>query len=187
MGAADSSDKGIDFIRGVAIASLADGAMLQGHVGEEAALLVRRGADLFAIGATCTHYGGPLAEGLVVGETIRCPWHHACFSLRSGEMLRPPALNAVPCWRVEQRDGTAFVRERLDPTKRTLPGTGLPDSIVIIGAGAAGNMAAETLRQEGYAGPITVLGADPAPPCDRPNLSKDYLAGTAEADWIPLR
>ncbi len=102
-------------------------------------------------------------------------------------MLRPPALNAVPCWRVEQRDGTAFVRERLAPAKRTLPGTGLPDSVVIIGGGAAGNMAAETLRQEGYTGPITLLGADPAPPCDRPNLSKDYLAGTAEADWIPLR
>ena len=141
-----------------------------------------------AIGATCTHYGGPLAEGLVVGDTVRCPWHHACFSLRTGAALRPPALNDLPCWRVEQRDGMAFVREELQrPAPPSRPAAGLPTSVVIVGGGAAGLAAAEALRAEGYAGAVTLMSADPSPPCDRPNLSKDYLAGTAEADWIPLR
>ncbi len=182
------SANGPDLRQGIAIAGLDDGAMLRGHVGEAPALLVRRGADLLAIGATCTHYGGPLAEGLIVGDTVRCPWHHACFSLRTGPALRPPALDDLPCWRVEQRDGMAFVREELQkPEPPSRPAAGSPASVVIVGGGAAGHAAAETLRGEGYVGSITLLSADAASPCDRPNLSKDYLAGTAEADWIPLR
>jgi apoptosis-inducing factor 3 len=113
MSEAEESANGPDFRQGIVAAELADGAMLLGHVGEAPALLVRRGPDLLAIGATCTHYGGPLAAGLIVGDTVRCPWHHACFSLRTGAALRPPALNGLPCWRVEQRDGMAFVREEL--------------------------------------------------------------------------
>ena len=182
------SVSGPDFRQGIAVADLADGAMLLGHVDDTPALLVRRGNDVLAIGATCTHYSGPLAEGLVVGDTIRCPWHHACFSLRGDAAPRPPALNDLPRWRVELRDGTAFVREELQsPAPPALRGSGLPAVIIIVGGGAAGHAAAETLRQEGYAGAVTLLSADAAPPCDRPNLSKDYLAGTAEPDWIPLR
>jgi len=188
-----SESHGPDFCQGIALEQLADGEMLRGHVGGEPALLVRRGAELFAMGATCTHYGGPLAEGLVVGDTVRCPWHHACFSLRAGAAPRPPALNDLSRWRVEQQGGVAFVREPLPAATRPalvardLPATVVPATIVIVGGGAAGHAAAETLRQEGYTGPITLLSADPAPPCDRPNLSKDYLAGTADSDWIPLR
>jgi 3-phenylpropionate/trans-cinnamate dioxygenase ferredoxin reductase subunit len=179
---------GPDFKAGVALDALTDGESLLGHVGDEAVLLVRRGGELLAIGATCSHYGGPLAEGLIVGDTVRCPWHHACFSLRTGAALRAPALNPVSCWRVEQHDGRAVIREQVQPPEApALSGADLPASVVIIGGGAAGYAAAQTLREEGYAGPVTVLSADTAPPCDRPNLSKDYLAGTAEADWIPLR
>jgi NADPH-dependent 2,4-dienoyl-CoA reductase/sulfur reductase-like enzyme/nitrite reductase/ring-hydroxylating ferredoxin subunit len=183
-----SQAPGPDLSKGVALNRLADGEMLAGHVGGEPVLLVRRGVDVLAVHATCTHYGGPLAEGLLVGDTVRCPWHHACFNVRSGAAERAPALNGLRRWRVEQRDGMAFVADELPaPKPPLLSGAGLPDSVVIVGGGAAGNMAAETLRQEGYAGPITLLSADTSPPCDRPNLSKDYLAGTAEADWIPLR
>ena len=180
--------RGPDFRQGVLLDRLADGQMLLGHVAGEPALLVRRVEGLFAVGATCTHYGGPLVEGLLVDDTVRCPWHHACFSLRTGAALRPPALNGLPRWRVEQRDGMAFVCEPLPAAvPPTLAAAHLPASIVIIGGGAAGNTAAETLRQEGYAGAVTVVSADLSLPCDRPNLSKDYLAGTAQADWIPLR
>jgi NADPH-dependent 2,4-dienoyl-CoA reductase/sulfur reductase-like enzyme/nitrite reductase/ring-hydroxylating ferredoxin subunit len=164
--------------------------MIGGHVGDDAVLLARRGDELFAIGSTCSHYGGPLAEGLIVGETVRCPWHHACFSLRTGEALAAPAFNPMPCWRVERRDGKAFVREKVEPTQARKPAraaSGQPNRIVIVGGGAAGFAAAEMLRREGFGGSVIILSSDDAAPYDRPNCSKDYLAGNAPEDWIPLR
>ncbi len=174
---------------GVALAAIADGATLLGHVGEEPVLLARRGEEVFAIGALCTHYQGPLAEGILVGDTVRCPLHHACFSLRTGEALRAPALDRVACWRVVQRERKIYVAEKLEsPARRAIPaGPGVPGSIVVLGGGGAGNAAAEMLRREGFAGQITMLSADASVPCDRPNLSKDYLAGDAPEEWVPLR
>ena len=104
---------GPDLAQGVDISQIADGAMLPGHANGKAILLVRRGNELFAIGAICTHYGAPLADGLLVGDTVRCPWHHACFSLRNGAPLRAPALDPVSCWRVEQRAGISQALIRL--------------------------------------------------------------------------
>jgi NADPH-dependent 2,4-dienoyl-CoA reductase/sulfur reductase-like enzyme/nitrite reductase/ring-hydroxylating ferredoxin subunit len=188
MSADHVQPEGPDLSLGVKLSAIPDGDMLKGHVDDEAVVLVRRGDELFAVGAKCPHYGGPLAEGVVVGETIRCPWHHACFSLRSGEVLRAPARDPLPRWRVEVSDGIAYARERIERQPRpTLSSTELPQSIVIIGGGPAGNMAAETLRDEGYAGPITMVSADASLPADRPNLSKDYLAGRASEEWTLLR
>ena len=181
---------GPDLVQGIALSTIADGAMLLGHAHGEAALLARRGDELFAIGNACTHYGAPLNEGLLVDDTVRCPWHHAFFSLRTGAAVRAPALNPVSCWRVEQRDGTVYVRERIESTgqQATTPAaTGVPRSIVIVGGGAAGNAAAEMLRIEGYRGRVTLLSADESLPYDRPNLSKGYLAGSASAESNPLR
>ena len=181
---------GPDLVQGVALSTIADGAMLLGHANGESALLARRGDELFAVGNACTHYGAPLNEGLLVDDTVRCPWHHACFSLRNGAALRAPALNPISCWRVEQRDGTVYVREKLETTAQPslMPAAaGIPESVVIVGGGAAGNAAAEMLRLEGYLGRITLLSADEALPCDRPNLSKGYLAGTALEESNPLR
>ncbi len=171
----------LDFGQGVSLSRLADGAMLAGHVGDEPVLLARRGDEIFAVGAVCTHYGAPLADGLLVDDTVRCPWHHACFSLRTGEALRAPALTPIPCFDVEQADGVVRVRARRTAVaRRSLPArAGLPDSIVIVGGGAAGQAAAQTLRREGYDGRLTMLSADAAAPYDRPNLSKGYLAGAA--------
>ena len=178
-----------DFAAGFSIRNLADGQIVQGRVGDEDAILVRKGDEFFAVGAHCTHYGGPLAGGLIAGETVRCPWHHACFSLRSGEALRAPALDPVPCWRVEVRGDVAFAREKLAaPTPiKPVGGARLPRRVVIIGGGAAGLAAADMLRREGYGGSLLMISADDSPPVDRPNLSKDYLAGTAQEEWIPLR
>jgi len=175
---------GPDLAQGVPLSELPDGGRLLGHSGGEAVLVVRRGEEIFAIGATCTHYGGPLAEGLVVGDTVRCPWHHACFSLRTGEPVRPPALNPVACYKVERDGDRIVVREKAAPAPRREAAG--PSSVVIVGAGAAANAAAETLRREGYGGPITIVGPEPDAPYDRPNLSKDYLAGNAPEEWIPL-
>jgi NADPH-dependent 2,4-dienoyl-CoA reductase/sulfur reductase-like enzyme/nitrite reductase/ring-hydroxylating ferredoxin subunit len=186
MGSDQTAPGGPDLSVGVPAADLAEGKPLLGHVGDQAVMLVKRGDALFAVGATCTHYSGPLAEGLVVGETVRCPWHHACFDLRTGQPLRAPALNPIPCWTVEREGALVRVGAKLVPAPRTRPGAD-PRDIVIVGAGGAGNAAAEILRREGYGGTITLIGREPDGPYDRPNLSKDYLAGTAPEEWIPLR
>ncbi|MGH8361887.1 MAG: Rieske 2Fe-2S domain-containing protein, partial [Gammaproteobacteria bacterium] len=125
----NTTDSGPDFTAGVSIADIPEGRSLLGRVGKDAVILTRQGSEIFATGAICTHYHGPLAKGLVVGDTVRCPWHHACFSLRSGEVLSPPGLNPIPCWRVEQRDGKAFVRDKQPLAQRTRrPGPGKPAS-----------------------------------------------------------
>jgi len=184
----DSKPSGPDLVQGVALASFPENGMLTGHVGEEDVLLVRHGADIFAISPHCTHYHGPLAEGLVVDGTVRCPWHHACFDLASGEARRAPAFDPLACWKVEQRDGMVFVGEKLPAPKPNAPRAGkVPARIVIAGGGAAGFAAAEMLRRHDYQGDIIMLSDDAAPPVDRPNLSKDYLAGSAPEEWVPLR
>ena len=109
--------RGPDLTEGIALAQLVDGDKLLGHVGGEEVLLVRRGAEVFAVGAECTHYHGPLVDGLVVDDTVRCPWHHACFDLRTGEALRAPAFTPLPSWAVEQRDGKVFVTVKRAKTK----------------------------------------------------------------------
>ena len=179
--------KGPDLTQGIAAASVADGAMLAGHAHGEAVLLARRGEEYFAIGATCTHWGAPLADGLLVGDTVRCPWHHACFDLRTGAALRAPALDPLPCWRVERRGEMVYVGARLECQGAPPPRAHTPSSVVIVGGGAAGNAAAEMLRRLGYAGRVSMFSADDTLPCDRPMLSKGYLAGAETRARVPLR
>jgi NADPH-dependent 2,4-dienoyl-CoA reductase/sulfur reductase-like enzyme/nitrite reductase/ring-hydroxylating ferredoxin subunit len=190
MAADEPGPAGPDLTQGIMLAELKDGGTLLGHVAEEEVLLVRQGADVFAVAAHCTHYHGPLIDGIVVDGTVRCPWHHACFSLRTGEALRAPAFDALACWSVEHQGGKIFVRgkrEQPEPERRRKAAGGAPGKIVIIGGGAAGFAAAEMLRREQYDGSIVMLSDDAASPVDRPNLSKDYLAGKAPEDWVPLR
>jgi apoptosis-inducing factor 3 len=190
MAQEETKPAGPDFSQGIRLDQLADGKMLVGHVGDEDVLLVRRRHDIFAVGAHCTHYHGPLADGLVVGDTVRCPWHHACFDLRTGEALEAPALSPIACWAVEQRAGKIWVREKRtqpQPKARGNAAASAPKKIVIVGGGAAGFAAAEMLRRENYQGNIVMLSSDDALPYDRPNLSKDYLAGSAPFDYVPLR
>jgi apoptosis-inducing factor 3 len=176
----------LDLSQGIAASTLKDGSMIAGRVGDADVLLARVGEELFAVRAQCSHYRGPLAEGIIVGDTVRCPWHHACFSLRTGEALRAPALDPIPCWRVDREGDTVFVREKLSAANPPVSVARPPSSIVIIGGGAAGVAAAEMVRRKGYAGPVAMISADADLPVDRPNLSKDYLAGDAQEDWIPL-
>ena len=175
-----------DFKNGFPCRDFGDRSTISGQADGEEVVLARHGDEFFAIGAHCTHYGGPLADGLIAGDTLRCPWHHACFSLRTGEPVRAPALDPVSCWRVEKVGDKIFVREKVSsPAPKRVAGR--PSSVVIVGGGAAGLAAADMLRREGYEGPVTIVSADDSPPVDRPNLSKDYLAGTAQEEWIPLR
>src|SRR6266478_238597 len=157
-----------DFRTGFSVRDVPDGGMVLGQVDAEDVILVRRGGEFFAVGASCTHYHGPLSDGLVVGDTLRCPWHHACFSLRTGEALRAPALDPIPCWRVEQQGDMLFVREQLQPPPPapafSTAADPAPRSIVIVGGGAAGLAAADMARREGYDGPVTIISADSDPP-----------------------
>ncbi len=181
----------LDLKLGLPVRDLQDGKPVLGHLDGEDVIVTRKGDEFFAVSAFCTHYHGPLADGLVVNDTVRCPWHHACFSLRTGEALRAPALDALTCWQILKKDETVFIGEKLpQPLAKQSPSSvtaAMPLSVVIAGGGAAGLAAADMLRREGYKGPVTLITADDSAPYDRPNLSKDYLAGTAPADWIPLR
>ena len=189
MAHTDTSTRGPDLSSGVPVAQVPTTGVLVGHVADDTVLVARLDDGFHALSATCTHYGGPLAEGLVSGEEIRCPWHHACFSLRTGAALRAPAFTALTKWNVEIIDNTLFVRSKVAAEQRASPTApqNQPERILIIGGGAAGFAAAERLRELGYAGALSMLSADTSAPYDRPNLSKDYLAGTAPEDWIPLR
>ncbi|MFL5525527.1 MAG: FAD-dependent oxidoreductase [Gemmatimonadaceae bacterium] len=195
---------GPDLTAGVEISGIRPGQLIAGHAFGEQVLLVHVEPNWFAVGGKCTHYSAPLDQGVLVGETIRCPWHHACFDLNNGAASCAPALNDLPTYDVAIENNIVKVLRKRDhgqlraearraggsrAPERVLfeqtPLTG-PSSVVIIGAGAAGNACAEMLRREAYRGPITMIDPDPDAPYDRPNLSKDYLAGNAPADWLPL-
>ena len=179
---------GPDLAHGIAL-SIFTSETLLGHVGDQDVLLVRSGPEIFAIDAHCSHYHGPLAEGLVVGDSIRCPWHHACFDLRTGEATRAPALTPLAVWQVDYEGDRVLVRrKREQPKSRGKGPVDAPGKIVIVGGGAAGFAAAEMLRRQEFRGSIVMLSNDAASPVDRPNLSRDYLAGRAPSSRsIPRR
>lgn len=195
---------GPDLTKGIAISSVSPGQLIAGHAFGEPVLLAHVEPNWFAVGGKCTHYGAPLDQGVLVSETIRCPWHHACFELHNGAASHAPALNDLASYDVAIENNIIRVVRKRDPGQlkgeghRTrgsrapervlfeeLPVTG-PKSVVILGAGAAGNACAEMLRREAYRGPVTIIDPDPDAPYDRPNLSKDYLAGNAPEEWLPL-
>jgi apoptosis-inducing factor 3 len=137
----------------------------------EQVLEIEKDGATYRVSATCPHYGAPLIDGLLTGYELRCPWHHACFDIRTGEALRAPALLPLKTY----HDAPSAPQPAIATNVR---------SVAIVGAGAAGNAAAEMLRRRGFAGTITMFGTEE--PVDRPNLSKDYLAGHAPAEWLPL-
>ena len=177
--------KGPDLTLGVSAQDVVEARPFLGHAHGEAVMLVRSGGKVFATGATCTHYSGPLAEGLVVGKTVRCPWHHACFDLETG-LAAGPALTPIPCFDVIEEKGMIRVAQKREVAK-SKPPRSAPASVVIVGGGAAGAACAENLRRFEYEGPVALIADEPPGPVDRPNLSKDYLAGNAPEEWIPLR
>jgi NADPH-dependent 2,4-dienoyl-CoA reductase/sulfur reductase-like enzyme/nitrite reductase/ring-hydroxylating ferredoxin subunit len=176
-----------DLAKGVPTSAIPDGGMLVGRIGDDEVLVARVDGELFAIGAHCTHYQGPLGEGLIVGDTVRCPWHHAHFCLRTGVARAAPALDPLKCWAVQEKDGLIQVGppEVAAPAKRA--SRSKVRRVVVIGGGAAGLAMTDMLRREGFDGSLTLLSADVDAPYDRPNCSKDYLAGQAQPEWMPLR
>ncbi len=181
----DGTDQQRDLTAGVALSELEAMPLLPGTVGSDDVLLVKGASGLFAIGATCTHSGAPLAKGMVVGDTVRCPWHHACFDARSGAALAAPALKALGRWAVEQRDGRAYVLPGRRETPQ--PRRAVTERIVIVGAGAAGVAAAAALEALGAGAAVTLIGNETEQPYDRTALSKHFLAGKLDGDKLPLQ
>lgn len=178
---------GPELSAGISLADVADGGLLVGQVNGEPVLLARQGDEVFAVAAACSHYGAPLADGQLIGHQLHCPWHHAVFNVRTGEAVGPPALRPIECWEVERRGSQVVVK-----AKRSAPsvqqGVTGPQSVVIVGGGAAADATADMLRRLGYSGPVTLFAKDDEPQTvDRPNLSKDYLDGSAPEEWVPLR
>lgn len=170
---------------GLETGSLIGGAPTTAHFEGKPVVVIATNDAICAVGGSCTHYSGPLGEGLCVGMEIRCPWHHARFDLVTGEAVGAPALNPIAVYETEERDGRLFVTRRKEVSVEREAPESAPERIVIVGAGAAGAAAAEALRRHGHRGPISLIGEES--PVDRPNLSKDYLAGTAPEEWVPLR
>src|SRR5262245_42058692 len=175
------------------VGDLKDGEMKECSLGETKILLARVNGSFHALGATCPHYGAPLAEGALCGGRIICPWHHASFDVKTGDLLEPPALDALPSYKVRVEGERVFIALPVEAVDRRTPPMAERDAqrdervFVILGGGAAGYMAAQTLREDGFQGRILMITREDRLPYDRPNLSKDYLQGHAEPEWMPLR
>ncbi|MET0565983.1 MAG: FAD-dependent oxidoreductase [Acidimicrobiia bacterium] len=170
---------------GIPLDSLVLNEPVKGQFEGKQVIVVRTETGLCAVAGHCTHYGGPLGDGLCVDGQVHCPWHHATFDLSTGEAMGAPALNSLKFYQPAERDGRVFVTGPVDPPTVDRQPPIAPDSVVIVGSGGAGAAAAEMLRRLGYTGSVSMIGLEP--PIDRPNVSKDYLAGTAPEDWMPLR
>jgi NADPH-dependent 2,4-dienoyl-CoA reductase/sulfur reductase-like enzyme/nitrite reductase/ring-hydroxylating ferredoxin subunit len=174
-------------------ADLRDGEMKEAQIGETRILLARVGERFHAVSATCPHYGAPLAEGVLCGTRVVCPWHHAAFNIINGDSEEPPALDALVSYVVRVDNERILVSIPEETTDRRTPAMVTCDPVadtrqfIIIGAGAAGYAAAQTLREEGFRGNVVMITRENHAPYDRPNLSKDYLHGHAEPEWMPLR
>jgi NADPH-dependent 2,4-dienoyl-CoA reductase/sulfur reductase-like enzyme/nitrite reductase/ring-hydroxylating ferredoxin subunit len=175
------------------VGDLKNGEMKAFNVKTVDILLSKINDTFHAVAAFCTHYGAPLEDGVLSGDRIVCPWHHACFNAKSGDLLEPPARDALPSYEVRIDGDNVVVKlpDKIDSNRE--PNMAEQDlqkesrTYVILGAGAAGNAAAQTLRQDGFQGRIVMITYENRGPYDRPNLSKDYLQGEAEPEWMPLR
>ncbi|GBD00644.1 Rhodocoxin reductase [bacterium HR18] len=172
--------------------ALADGQMKQVKAGQTDVLLVRLAGQVYALGAHCTHYSAPLATGVLQGERIICPWHHACFHARTGEHLEPPGLDHLPTFTVRIEGESIWVEVPEDVASHRLPALVRRDvsdgrTCVVVGSGCAGAYAVEALRAQGFTGRVLWITGAEFPPIDRPNLSKAYLSGEAPEEWMPLR
>ncbi len=171
---------------------LKDGQMKKANVGDTPVLLARIDGKYYAVGAHCTHYGGPLAEGALNGSRVTCPWHHACFDVRTGRHLEAPGLDGLPSFPVEVEGADIIVKvpdtavDRI-PNEMAEPNPDDQRVFAIIGGGAAGAYAAEGMREAGYRGRILLISREDEVPYDRPNVSKEYLTGKAPEEWMPLR
>ena len=175
------------------LSELSDGQMKEVKVGTTDVLIAKTNGEFFATYAKCTHYQAPLAKGILHDGKLTCPWHNACFDLRSGHRLEAPALNALPTYAVRVDGERVIVRvpdtgddAALNPMSKAEHADST-EIYVVVGGGGAAAFAVEAMRQGGFTGQIVMVSAEADGPYDRPNCSKDYLQGKAPDEWMPLR
>jgi NADPH-dependent 2,4-dienoyl-CoA reductase/sulfur reductase-like enzyme/nitrite reductase/ring-hydroxylating ferredoxin subunit len=172
--------------------ALPDGRLSSVQVGERTLLVARLGDEVRVMAPECPHYHAPLADGILHDDRVSCPWHQSVFRAHDGDLLEPPSFFALPTYAVRVADGEVIVDVIDDGPAQRLPAMTPYDpeaekrTVAIVGAGAAAAAAGDELRQRGFAGGILLIGPEDHLPYDRPNCSKDLLAGTMSASWMPL-
>ena len=172
---------------------LKNGEMKEVEAGDHKLLLSRIDDKYYIVDAHCNHYGAPLKDGVLSGERVVCPWHHAVFNAKTGKALDGPAIDDIPALEVQIKEKDLIVELPEEYEGFKIPDMVAPDKpksdhvFVIIGGGAAGNMAAQTLREDGFEGRLIMISEDERLPYDRPNVSKEYLSGEAPKEWMTLR
>jgi NADPH-dependent 2,4-dienoyl-CoA reductase/sulfur reductase-like enzyme/nitrite reductase/ring-hydroxylating ferredoxin subunit len=166
---------------------------MQVNAGDTEILLISIQGRVHALAAHCPHQHAPLVDGVIHGDRLVCPWHQAVFQIDSGDLLEPPALDALPSYPVQIENGDVFVELPEEPPVLHQPELTKPERsasdrlIVIVGGGAAGTTAAQELRRSGFDGRVVLISADERAPYDRTHCSKAYLSGQAPAEWMPLK
>ena len=171
-----------DLASGIAATGLAEDKPVMGMVGDQKVVLVRHAGRLCALAGQCTHLGAPLDKGLVVDGELRCPWHHARFSLTTGEAVGAPAFEPLTVFDVVEDGGSVRVTGERQAAMSNRDSAGGGTRIVIIGGGAAGHACADMLARGGQGARVTILSDDPDPPYDRTFCSKQYLSGKKQRD-----
>jgi NADPH-dependent 2,4-dienoyl-CoA reductase/sulfur reductase-like enzyme/nitrite reductase/ring-hydroxylating ferredoxin subunit len=175
------------------VSELKDGQMKGVLVGDTKVLLTRINGAFHAVGAVCTHYGGYLPDGVLSGTRVYCPWHQSAFNVITGDLEEPPGFDGLPRFDVRVEGENVLVSVPDEPVERRpmemVRHEPMADqrTFVILGAGGAGNAAAETLRQDGFKGRIVMITADTTQPYDRPDVSKGYLKGDSPKEALPWR
>jgi nitrite reductase/ring-hydroxylating ferredoxin subunit len=183
----EDQDHNLDLTQWIEIEAAPDGGILAGVVGEDRVFVWRNGNRLKAYNADCPHLGGPLDKGIVVGATIRCPWHHACFDLATGEATAAPAFDALLEYPVTFDNDRFCVKPAHPKTaRRTSRRDDALGTMAIIGGGAAGFAAADAIRKLGWQGGLTIFSEEREQPYDRTLLTKDYLEGSFGDDRLTI-
>jgi NADPH-dependent 2,4-dienoyl-CoA reductase/sulfur reductase-like enzyme/nitrite reductase/ring-hydroxylating ferredoxin subunit len=177
----------LDLSQRIDVERAPDGGIVGGVVGKDRVFVWRNGNELRAYSSNCPHLGGPLDKGIVVGASVRCPWHHACFNLATGKAAAAPAFDDLLEYPVEF-DGRRFCVKPAPgkARRRVAKRQASPDIMAIVGGGAAGFAAADALRKLGWEGGVTIFSEEDQQPYDRTLLTKDYLEGTFGDERLPI-
>lgn len=173
----ENDEAGPDLSSGIRVSDLPKGALIGGTIDGEPVVLANDGLRICAFAGKCTHLGAPLKDGILVQGQLRCPWHHARFSLETGEAIGAPAFMPLDAFQVDRRGDRLFVAKAVSASGAIPKTSGSIPAIVIVGGGAAGFACAELLSRSGFGASVTIVSDDPDPPYDRTFCSKQYLIG----------